>query len=107
VEDAAAARRVQEALQAENIGATILYRPEEMDYHIYPHWVPIMEQRTWTPAGGPWRWARRDIRYSADMCPRTLELLGRAIHLDISPWLTREDMEGMVQGVNRVLSALT
>jgi 8-amino-3,8-dideoxy-alpha-D-manno-octulosonate transaminase len=106
VEDAATARRVQVALQAENVGASILYRPEETDYHVYPHWVPIIERRTWTPHGGPWRWARRDIEYTPDMCPRTLDLLGRSIHLDISPWLTHEDVEGMVKGVNRVLSAL-
>jgi dTDP-4-amino-4,6-dideoxygalactose transaminase len=40
------------------------------------------------------------------MCPRTLDLLSRAVHLDISPLLTNEDVEEMVEGVNRVLEAL-
>jgi 8-amino-3,8-dideoxy-alpha-D-manno-octulosonate transaminase len=64
-----------------------------------------MEQRTWTPNGGPWRWAQREIRYSKDMCPRSLDLLGRAIHLDVNPLLTNEDVEETVEGLNRVLNA--
>ncbi|MCS7222024.1 MAG: DegT/DnrJ/EryC1/StrS family aminotransferase [Anaerolineae bacterium] len=104
--DAATANRVAEALQAENIGASVLYRPDRVDYHIYAHWTPILHQRTWTPTGGPWRWARREIRYTPDMCPRTLDLLSRAVHLDVSPLLTNEDVEETIEGVNRVLTAL-
>ncbi len=75
--DAARAEAVATALRAENIGAGVLYHPDHSDYHIYRHWTPIMEQRTWTADGGPWRWAQRDIRYTPDMCPRPLDLLGR------------------------------
>ena len=77
-----------------------------MDYHIYAHWVPIIHKRTWAPRGGPWRLAQRQIRYSADDCPRTLELLGRAVHLDVSPLLTNQDVEETIDGVTRVLDAL-
>ena len=102
-----AAARVQEALAAENIGAGVMYDPEDTsDYHVYPSWTAIMEQRTWTPRGGPWRWAQRDIRYSIDDCPRTLDLLGRAIHLDVNPLSTNEDVEETIDGLNRVLEAL-
>jgi hypothetical protein len=65
-----------------------------------------MEKRTWTPDGGPWRWAQRDIHYTPDMCPRTLDLLGRAVHLDVNPLLTNEDIEETIDGLNRVLDAL-
>ncbi len=106
VESAATAAKVAEALTAENIGAWVLYHPDRVDYHIYAHWTPILNRRTWTSEGGPWRWARRDIRYSPDMCPRSLNLLGRAVHLDVSPLLTNEDAEETVEGVNRVLEAL-
>jgi dTDP-4-amino-4,6-dideoxygalactose transaminase len=99
------AARVTEALRAENISASILYHPDRVDYHIYSHWAPVMEQRTWTQNGGPWRWAQRGIQYSPDMCPRTLDLLGRAVHLDVNPMLTNEDVEETIEGVNRVLSA--
>jgi dTDP-4-amino-4,6-dideoxygalactose transaminase len=100
------AARVTEALRAENISASVMYSPDRVDYHIYSHWLPVMEQRTWTPKGGPWRWAQREIRYDADMCPRTLDLLGRAVHLDVNPLLTNEDVEETIEGVNRVLNAL-
>jgi 8-amino-3,8-dideoxy-alpha-D-manno-octulosonate transaminase len=100
------AARVSEALRAENIGAGAMYHPDRRDYHIYQHWTPIMNQRTWTPNDGPWRWARREIRYRADECPRTLELLGRAVHMDVNPLLTNEDVEETVEGINRVFEAL-
>jgi 8-amino-3,8-dideoxy-alpha-D-manno-octulosonate transaminase len=102
-EDADRAANIAKALRAENIGAGVLYHPDRSDYHIYPHWTPLIEQRTWTPNGGPWRWARRQIRYSEDMCPRSLDLLGRAVHLNVSPLLTNEDVEETVEGLNRVL----
>ena len=98
--------RPLEALRAENIGPWHLYRPDAADEHVYAHWTPILEQRTWTPEGGPWRWAKRDIRYSPDMCPRTLDLLGRAINIDVSPQLTNQDVEEMLDGVTRVLDQL-
>ncbi len=97
------AQRAVEALRAENIGASVLYQPDRTDYHIYAHWTPLLEQRTWTADGGPWRWARRAIRYRRDECPRTLDLLGRAVHLDISPLLTNEDIEETIEGINEVL----
>jgi 8-amino-3,8-dideoxy-alpha-D-manno-octulosonate transaminase len=106
LESPAAAIRVAEALNAENIDAGVLYQPEHMDYHIYAHWLPILEQRTWTANSGPWRWAQREIRYRADMCPRSLDLLGRAVHLDVNPLETNEDIEETIEGVNRVLNAL-
>lgn len=106
MESPEAAGRVVEALRAENIGASRLYEPDQIDYHVYAHWVPIMEQRTWTAEGGPWRWAQREITYEHNMCPRSLDLLGRSVHLNVSPLLTNEDVEETIEGVNRVLEAL-
>jgi dTDP-4-amino-4,6-dideoxygalactose transaminase len=101
-----AASVIAEALRAENISAGVIYAPDRMDYHIFAHWVPVMAQRTWTSDGGPWRWAQREINYSPDMCPRTLDLLGRAVHMDVNPLLTNEDLEETIEGVNRVVEAL-
>lgn len=100
------AEQVCKALKAENIDAGVLYRPDHMDYHIYAHWLPIIEQRTWTPDGGPWKWAKREISYRKDMCPRSLDLLGRAVHLNVNPLESNSDMEETVEGLNRVLNAL-
>jgi dTDP-4-amino-4,6-dideoxygalactose transaminase len=105
-ENSTVARKVSEALCAENIPAGVLYRPEAIDYHIYAHWTPIMNQRTWTPQGGPWRWAQREIRYTPDMCPRSLDLLGRAVHLNVNPLFSNQDIEETIDGLNDVLNEL-
>ena len=106
MDSAAQADAVSQALRAENIGAGTLYRPEGIDYHVYANWLPIINRRTWTNAGGPWRWAQREIEYRPDMCPRSLDLLGRAVHLNVSPLLTNEDLEETVEGLNRVLEVM-
>ena len=106
MDSAAQADAVSQALRAENIGAGTLYRPQGIDYHVYANWLPIINRRTWTNAGGPWRWAQREIEYRPDMCPRSLDLLGRAVHLNVSPLLTNEDVEETIEGLNRVLEVM-
>ena len=95
-----------EALNAENIGAARLWQTGSNDKHVYPGWTPVMQQRIWGERGGPWAWAQRKIEYSEDMCPRTLDLLSRAVHLDVNPLLSNEDVEETIDGVSRVLSVL-
>ncbi len=102
----ATAQRVSRALEAENIDAGPMYHPEHADYHIYCHWQPIVGHAAWTAANAPWCWAHRDVQYTPDVCPRTLGLLGRAVHMDVSPLLTNDDIEETLEGVNRVLGAL-
>ena len=106
MDSAESAQNVSKALRAENIGAGTLYSRDSVDYHVYAHWIPIMEKRTWTAEGGPWRWAKREINYDHDMCPRSLDLLGRAVHLNVSPLLNNEDVEETIEGLNRVLSVM-
>jgi 8-amino-3,8-dideoxy-alpha-D-manno-octulosonate transaminase len=104
--DAAGAQRVSAELNAEGAGSAVLYRPEATDYHIYAHWTPIMGQRTWHPKGGPWRNHPRKIEYTRDMCPKSLDLLGRAVHLDINPEMSSQNLEELAEAVNKVLDAV-
>jgi dTDP-4-amino-4,6-dideoxygalactose transaminase len=104
--DSAAARQICVGLEAEGAGAWLLYSPKTVDYHVYPHWSPILGQRTWTPQGGPWRNHPRPVTYTQEMCPKTLDLLGRAVHLDISPELSSENLEELADALNKVLAAL-
>lgn len=97
---------VVKALRAENVAASTMYRPDQSDYHIYPHWAPIMAQRTWTPQGGPWQWGV-PVSYTPDMCPRTLDLLSRAVHVDVNPLLSLEEIDETILGFNKVLTAVT
>jgi len=96
---------VAEALEAEGMDSFVLYRSDDVDYHVYAHWSPILGQRTWSANGGPWRWHAGGVEYSPDMCPRTLDLLGRAVHLDVSPDLSDQNVAEVVEAVNKVLTA--
>ena len=98
--------RITAALKAEGTGAMLIYEPGRVDYHVYAHWTPIMEQRVWSDNGGPWRWHGGGVGYSRDMCPRSLELLGCAIHLDISPDMSRDNVEELADAVVKVFEAL-
>jgi hypothetical protein len=96
------AERIIQALRAENIGASGLYRPDSVDYHVYPHWGPILAQRTWSAQGGPWRWGA-PVEYRPDLCPQTLDLLSRAVHLNVNPLLSEEDIAETIVGLNKVI----
>ena len=65
-----------------------------------------MHQRAWTPGGGPWINHPRKVEYQVDMCPHTLDLLSRAVHIDVSPDLTNTNVEEISEALTRVLSQL-
>ena len=52
-------------------------RLRDSSKHIYTNWKPILQKRTFHPKMNPWAWAKRDISYTPDMCPRTLDILDR------------------------------
>ena len=97
---------VAEALTAEGAPASVLYQPERVDYHIYTHWAPLVNRRSWSGAGHPWRWHDGKVSYGPEACPRSLDLLSRAVHLDISPDLSGENIEELAEAVNKVFGAL-
>lgn len=97
------AQRVAAALKAEGLPAGTLYSGKR-DYHVYCDWTPIMNQRSWA-GNAPWTW-HEPIEYTRDMCPRTLDLLRRAVHIDVSPDLTGAQIEEMADGLEKVLNAL-
>jgi dTDP-4-amino-4,6-dideoxygalactose transaminase len=102
----ATAQRVSKALNAEGVDNFVMFSPEEVDYHVYYHWSPIMNQRTWTATGGPWRNHPRKVTYDRQECPRTLDLLSRSVHLDISPELTNSQVEEIAEALNKVINAV-
>jgi hypothetical protein len=55
----------------------------DTDRHVYTNWVPILTQRTHDERTNPYNWAHREITYSADMCPSTLNILERTCHVNL------------------------
>jgi 8-amino-3,8-dideoxy-alpha-D-manno-octulosonate transaminase len=82
-----------EALRAEGVTAMRIYDPEVVDLHVYPFWKPVLDAIA--AAGRP-----------APECPHTLELLGRTIHVDVSPLLDEQDLEEISHAFKKVARAV-
>lgn len=89
-ETPAQADSISDGLMAENIGNFRLYRPGDPDYHLYKHWTPIMS----------------DGHDTDDMCPRSIDLLGRAVDINIYPQLTENELMATIAGLRKVLSSI-
>ncbi len=106
--DTDTAKRAAEALRAEGIGAGTIYDQGIPDRHIFLNWMEIMTQSPDVQKGCPFKCPlyRGKVKYSRDMCPQTLGYLGRAIHINVSPLLSREDCDAIARGINKVCNAL-
>jgi len=111
--DPNSAKRVTAALADENVPASPLYQDlaylphDHIDLHAFTAWTPILRKRTWSAEGGPWHRHPREVTYSADMCPATLDLLRRAVHIDVSPELSAQQVEQIGAAIVAVLAAHT
>ncbi|HEX9141298.1 MAG TPA: DegT/DnrJ/EryC1/StrS family aminotransferase, partial [Gaiellaceae bacterium] len=88
-EDAERARDAVDALNAEGVLAMRIYAPDTPDLHVYPFWAPVLaaiEASGGTPPD----------------CPRTLELLERSIHIDVSPLCEEQDLDEIAFAFEKV-----
>ncbi len=101
-------KKFAKALKAEGIEASSIYNKGIPDWHIYAHWEFIINKETATPEGCPYTcpyYKGPEIKYSPDMCPNTLDWLGRSIHIDIPPQMKEEDCNMIAEGVHKVAEA--
>jgi len=89
----ALATSAADALQAEGVGAMLVYSPAIVDLHVYPYWKPVLEA------------IERSGRAAPD-CPQTLDLVGRAIHVDLSPLADEQDLEEIALAFAKVANAV-
>lgn len=96
------------ALQAEGVSAAGVFDKGIPDWHVYHHWKHLMAKATPTPEGCPWScgYYKGKVEYHPDMCPNTMELLSRSIHLDIPAQLTEQDCDMIALGIRKVATAL-
>jgi dTDP-4-amino-4,6-dideoxygalactose transaminase len=98
-----------EALQAEGVAASGVFNSGIPDWHIYAHWKHVINKKSASKVQWPWNnpfHKGAEVQYSETMCPKTLEYLGRVIHLDIPPQMTDEDCDMIAKGINKVAEAL-
>ena len=106
--DAEITRRAIEELHAEGVPAGGVYDSKVRDWHIFTYWEHVLEKKSVAPDRLPWSAVPVDElpKYSRAMCPRTLDLLGRSVHIDINHHYTREDCEAIARGINKVFHRL-
>lgn len=95
---------ISKALQAEGIRAGTMGSRDVPDWHIYSHWDHILNRKGNNDVGFPFTLSERS--YSKDMCPKTLDILRRVIHMDISPLLSQQDVDESIEGLEKVLGQL-
>lgn len=106
--DADATRTAIKYLQAEGVPAGGIYNSKIRDWHIFSYWEHILDKKTVASDGLPWSAVQADElpRYSRDMCPRTIDLLSRAIMVDIDYNYSDRDCTAIAGGINKVLRAI-
>jgi dTDP-4-amino-4,6-dideoxygalactose transaminase len=110
--EAPAAERVVAALADENVPASRLYQEgrhlphDYVDLHAYEAWAPLLNKRAWAPGASPWDRHPRDVEYRRDGCPVTMDLLRRAVHVDVSPELRDEQVEQMASAIGDAVERL-
>jgi dTDP-4-amino-4,6-dideoxygalactose transaminase len=101
-------RKAIEALHAEGVPAGGVYDSKVRDWHIYTYWEHVLDKKSVAKDGLPWSAvpAAQLPKYSRDMCPRTLHLLGRSIHIEINHNYSDEDCNAIALGINKVMRQL-
>jgi hypothetical protein len=90
-ESAALAQAICAGITAAGVPAAPIYRSDTADLHVYPFWKPVLDAIA--AAGAP-----------APDCPRTLDLLGRTIHLDVPPGLTDDQIDLICTAVDTAVA---
>ncbi len=82
-----------------------VYDSKVRDWHIYTYWEHILDKKCVANDGLPWSAVPTAElpKYSRDMCPRTLDRLGRSIHIEINHSYSDEDCNAIALGINRVM----
>jgi 8-amino-3,8-dideoxy-alpha-D-manno-octulosonate transaminase len=88
-ESAALAAEAVLALRAEGVEAMRVYDPGVVDLHVYPYWKPVLD-------------AIADAGRPAPDCTRTLALLERSIHVDLSPLNDEQDLSEIAFAFEKV-----
>jgi dTDP-4-amino-4,6-dideoxygalactose transaminase len=88
-ESAGLANESVAALRAEGVLAIQIYSPDAIDLHVYAYWEPVLDALA--AAGAP-----------APDCPRTLDLLERSVHVDVSPLCDEQDLEEIALAFQKV-----
>ncbi|MBN1421933.1 MAG: DegT/DnrJ/EryC1/StrS family aminotransferase [Planctomycetes bacterium] len=99
--------RFVRALAAEGVDASHTYHRNIPDWHVAHHWRHLIERATPTPEGYPFADPARGAPPPdyGDLCPRSADLLGRAVHINVPPGMTGEDCDRIAEAIRKVAEA--
>jgi dTDP-4-amino-4,6-dideoxygalactose transaminase len=106
--DADKTRRALEAMKAEGVPAGGIYDSKVRDWHVFNYWDHILEKKSVANDKLPWSAVPENElpKYSKTMCPKTLELLSKAIMIDIDYNYSEADCNAIATGINKVLTTI-
>lgn len=95
------------AMKAEGVPCGGIYDSKVRDWHTYNYWEHILQYKSVSSDKLPWSGVPvSDLpKYTKDMCPKSLELLSRAILIDIDYNFSETDCNQITAGINKVLNA--
>lgn len=78
--------------------------PLDSGRHVYLNWEPILEQRGSShPLRDPFKFTGRTFRYTSDMCPRALDILGRTVLVATSATRSEGELGIIIERMNNAL----
>lgn len=102
------AEKLTEELLAEGLEIGSVYNAGFPDRHVYKYWDSILYKKGATKLNYPWDDPsyRGNVQYSADMCPRTLNILARCLRLNIHMALTEDNIIQIARAINKADSRI-
>lgn len=67
--------------------------------HIYTNWEPLMKQNAFHENMNPFKWAKREIIYSKNMCQKTLDLLARVKNIEIPYNMSLDEVKSYAERI--------
>ena len=91
---------------AERTGRKTVFRNTATDWHVYYHWDYIIEKRSASGTGFPWKLGEWEspVEYSKDMCPETIDVLSRSFNLPLHPDMDDERIGSLAELIRRGVS---
>lgn len=76
-------------------------RPIDLDRHVYTKWTPLMTGHgAHHPARDPLQ--QSDVTYREDMCPNTLSILSRTVHLPVRVDRPPEELAALMKTIKEI-----
>jgi dTDP-4-amino-4,6-dideoxygalactose transaminase len=98
-----AAKGLSNLMGEQGLGIGSAYNDQGFpDRHIYKNWEAILQKRSASPAGYPWKDPnyKGNVQYSPDMCQKSLDILARCLRFGININMADINMEEVAQVIN-------